>query len=239
MGVSAIIKNGEVTNQTSTTESTEKKSNDSLDKQAFLQLLVAQLQYQDPLEPMDNTEYVSQLATFSELEQMQNMATTTELSRATQLVGNTVTVNSTNETTGVTTEVTGEVEYVYQSGSNVKISIDGTLYDLDDVVKTYSTDYTEAQTLADTWNALYALLPDTTEITAANAADYQNSVQALWTSYSSMTEYQQGFLSETNLKGMVKYINLLGQYGVYIDGATDADNPSIELTDSTTSTTTA
>ena len=35
-----------------------------LDKDAFLQLLVAQMKYQDPLEPTDNTQYVSQLASF-------------------------------------------------------------------------------------------------------------------------------------------------------------------------------
>ena len=228
MSVSAVVSNGKVVNETTATEST-KKSNDTLDKQAFLQLLVAQLQYQDPLEPMDNTEYVAQLAQFSTLEQMQNMATTTELSRATQLVGSTVTVSTTNETTGVTTEVTGEVEYVYQSGSNIKLSIDGTLYDLDDVVKTYSTDYTQANTLAETWEALYGTLPDFSTINASNASQYQQSVQALWTSYSTMTEYQQGFLNSAEITGMVKYINILGQYGVYIDGATSESSPSIEI----------
>ncbi len=45
-----------------------------LDKQAFLQLLVTQMRYQNPLEPMDNKEYVAQLAQFSSLEQMQAMA---------------------------------------------------------------------------------------------------------------------------------------------------------------------
>ncbi len=39
-------------------------------EQQFLQLLVAQLQNQDPLNPMDGTQFVSQLAQFSELEQM-------------------------------------------------------------------------------------------------------------------------------------------------------------------------
>ncbi|MDI3257230.1 MAG: flagellar hook capping FlgD N-terminal domain-containing protein [Kyrpidia sp.] len=45
-----------------------------LDKNAFLQLLVAQLKNQDPLQPMDSTQFISQLAQFSALEQMTNVA---------------------------------------------------------------------------------------------------------------------------------------------------------------------
>ncbi len=55
-------------NQVSTTS-----TNKSLDKDAFLQLLVTQMQYQDPLDPQDNSEYVAQLAQFSSLEQMTNV----------------------------------------------------------------------------------------------------------------------------------------------------------------------
>jgi flagellar basal-body rod modification protein FlgD len=45
-------------------------------EQTFLQLLVAQLKYQDPTNPTDGTQFVSQLAQFSELEQMINANTT-------------------------------------------------------------------------------------------------------------------------------------------------------------------
>lgn len=51
----------------------EKQAGGELGKEAFLQLLVTQMQYQDPLDPQDNAEYIAQLAQFSALEQMTNL----------------------------------------------------------------------------------------------------------------------------------------------------------------------
>lgn len=51
----------------------ERKVGSQLGKDDFLLLLVTQMKYQDPLEPTSNTEYVAQLAQFTELEYMQNM----------------------------------------------------------------------------------------------------------------------------------------------------------------------
>ena len=51
----------------------EKTSEDVLGKDSFLTLLVAQLRHQDPLNPMEGTEFTAQLAQFSSLEQLQNV----------------------------------------------------------------------------------------------------------------------------------------------------------------------
>lgn len=48
-------------------------SSSSLGKDEFLQMLVTQLKYQNPLEPMDNTEFTAQLAQFSSLEELTNI----------------------------------------------------------------------------------------------------------------------------------------------------------------------
>lgn len=48
--------------------------NQDLGKDQFMQLLATQLKHQDPSSPMDNTDFIAQLATFSSLEQMQNMS---------------------------------------------------------------------------------------------------------------------------------------------------------------------
>lgn len=48
-------------------------SGNNMDKEAFLLLLVTQFQYQDPLNPMEDTEFISQMAQFSSLEQMMNL----------------------------------------------------------------------------------------------------------------------------------------------------------------------
>ncbi|MEA3508104.1 MAG: flagellar hook capping FlgD N-terminal domain-containing protein [Synergistota bacterium] len=61
-----------VASETSVAESAAENS--LLDKDAFLEILVAQLANQDPLEPLDQSEFISQMAQFAEVEQAANMA---------------------------------------------------------------------------------------------------------------------------------------------------------------------
>jgi flagellar basal-body rod modification protein FlgD len=68
----------------SETSSSEKVA--SLGKDDFLKLLVAQLQHQDPMSPMDNNEYMGQLAQFSTLEQITNVGEEMKRMRATSQV---------------------------------------------------------------------------------------------------------------------------------------------------------
>lgn len=67
MSVSAI------SSAAATNSSSSSKVGGELGKDEFMRLLVAQLQAQDPLNPMDSSEFISQLAQFSSLEQLQNI----------------------------------------------------------------------------------------------------------------------------------------------------------------------
>ncbi len=64
------------------TEDKKTQSGD-LDKDAFLRLLVTQLQNQDPLNPMEDREFIAQMAQFSSLEQIQNLNKTFESAQTT------------------------------------------------------------------------------------------------------------------------------------------------------------
>ena len=55
------------------TEALTKAATTQLGKEEFLHLLTVQLRYQDPLNPMENTDFIAQMAQFSSLEQLQNM----------------------------------------------------------------------------------------------------------------------------------------------------------------------
>lgn len=86
----------------------------------YMTLLVAQLQYQNPLEPLDNNEMASQLAQFSQLQQLESMNTsfaevlaTTNRSYANSLLGKNVTFYEEDETTGEYNTRTGTVDSVF------------------------------------------------------------------------------------------------------------------------------
>ena len=61
------------TTNSAPTSSTSAPATSALGQDAFMKLLVTQLQHQDPTQPKDDSEFIAQLATFSSLEQLQDM----------------------------------------------------------------------------------------------------------------------------------------------------------------------
>lgn len=84
----------------------------SVDTHTFLKLLVAQLKYQDPLSPQDNTAFVTQLAQMSSMEAMGNINATLKNSQAYDLIGKEIYAEVLDKTTGGITGYNGKVSSI-------------------------------------------------------------------------------------------------------------------------------
>jgi len=108
----------------------------TLDKDAFLQLFVTQLQNQDPTSPQDTSEFIAQMAQFTMLEQLTNMneeiaqlKLSQEMSQASALIGHQVKITSDGN------EISGQVEKVTVTNGVVNVYVSGTAYGLDQVTE--------------------------------------------------------------------------------------------------------
>lgn len=109
-----------------------------LGKDDFLKLLMAQMTNQDPTNPLDNTEFVAQMAQFSTLEQMNNMSNNFEklaslmnTSEAQNTLGRTVEIDLGDTTTRGVVEATTR-------GSHPQVKVNGMYYDMDKILSVYS-----------------------------------------------------------------------------------------------------
>ena len=126
----------------------------------FLQLLCAEMQYQDPLEPTSNTDYVAQMATFSQLEATLSLSESQANANASELVGKQVILKVTSETTGQTTYVDGRVDYVMYQNGEAFLSVNDQLYPASCLDTVADTEYYEGVTLAETLTNMVAALPE-------------------------------------------------------------------------------
>lgn len=117
-------------------QATGTASSTSIKSQDFLNLLTMQLQYQDPTNPMDNSQMLAQEAQFASLESMEQLTSSftsfSSIYQANSLMGQKVEVKVDGSTK------TGTVDYVDFSDSNgASVNIGGTNYPLSSVTKVY------------------------------------------------------------------------------------------------------
>lgn len=169
------------TNNTSSSGSQGIVTNDYLGKDDFLKLLVAQMQNQDPLSPVDNKESIAQLASFSSLEQMNNIAASMDalntsmsffsqqsaITQGSAMIGKWV---SGIDTDGKTV-IEGTVEAVKWLDGDPKLQIrkeDGTLVDLEMGLITLVKEQAPETTVPDT--------DESTDTTGEDASTEDESV---------------------------------------------------------------
>lgn len=113
---------------TATPNQIQRSTGGTLGKDDFLKLFVAQLQHQDPMNPMQDSDMMGQMASFSTLEQITNMASANQTiassltsTSAIGLIGRTVTWTDADKLTH-----TGVVEKVTTTNGKPTLTVDGT-----------------------------------------------------------------------------------------------------------------
>lgn len=238
MALVAPVENGkivETASQTSVKNST-KTSSDGMDKEAFLQLLVAQMKYQDPLEPTSNTEYIAQYAQFSQVEQMQNMSNSMDLQRASALVGKEVYIKTTTSS-GDTKLVQGKVDYVSYENNKAYLYINEQKYSIDDLDSVVDTDYLNAYNKAYNFTVKMNKLPNVNGIDQSDG----ETIDELEKEYNEMNDYEKSFLAKDTVTSLNKYIERMKEIREAAEEAAGKDSESkkedgeTEETDSTES----
>lgn len=199
-----VDENGKIveTDSQASLKNTSKSNNNGMDKDAFLQLLVAQMKYQDPMEPTSNTEFVAQYAQFSQVEQMQNMSGSMDFARASSLVGKEVYVKTTTAD-GDSRLVRGKVDYVVYEGNRAYLSINESLYSLEDLDTVVDKEYQDAYDKALDFTERLNKLPSASRIVDLSYADEIDALQKI---YEEMNDYEKSFVVEENVTKLKEYV---------------------------------
>lgn len=230
MSLVAPVEDGKVVQTTSQSSLSGKVSGaGDMDKDSFLQLLVAQMKYQDPLEPTSNTEYIAQYAQFTQVEQMQNMSASMDLMRASSLVGQEVYMKVTSSTTGETSYVNGKVDYVVMEGGKAYLSINESLYSLDDLDTILDPEYSEAYNKAAELVKAIGKLPS---INNVDTGDF-STIEALNSMYEGMNEYQKSFVSLENTVTLKAYVAKMESLRAALENPETPESPETPETPET------
>lgn len=226
-GIIQEVKDGQIVESTTTSSTSKTENSNDLGYDQFLQILCAEMQYQDPLEPTSNTEYIAQLATFSQLESTLSMQNTIENSSADSLVGKYVIMKTTSSTTGAVSYASGTVDYVLHQNGKTYLSIEDSLYNYEDLDTVADTDYMEAVTIAQDFEDTIAALPSKYQITLAD----KDTIYGIAEAYNSLTTYQKSFISEDALNSFTEKVERLNELVKAAENASGS-----EATDETEST---
>lgn len=194
MAIIAPVENGKVVEDT--TKSAKKDNKNTADKEMFLKLLVAEMQYQDPLEPTSNTDYVKELASFSEIEAVQAVQSQMTTIQANSLVGKYVILLTTG-TSGNQEYVSGKVDYIMtDEEGEMFLSVNEKLYSINDLDSVCDDLYYNAVTGAQEFHMAIESLPNEYALTLAD----EDKLQACRKVLDEMTSYQQQYISPDDVK---------------------------------------
>lgn len=118
-------------------EKQKKMPDNSMGRDQFMKLMLAQLQNQDPTSPMENADMMAQLAQFSSLEAMQAMSSTTSNTQAYNLIGKGIVGYVRDATTGAVTDVVGTVDSAGVEGGKPYVKVGNITVQLENVLQVF------------------------------------------------------------------------------------------------------
>lgn len=214
MSLLAPVVDGKLQTSSTSSESLAKSSNkSSVDSDTFLTLLVAEMQNQDPLEPTSNTEWVSQYATFTQVEQMTEMGESMDLLRANSMIGKEVVMKVTSQSTGETSYKRGTVDYVTVEDGEALLVIDEEKYSISDLDSVASQEYFTAYDLYTEFTSMVDALPSLNFLDKS----YENTVGKVYDLYSNLTDYQKNYIDKYaagHVESYKAYIKKMEQIGI-------------------------
>ena len=185
---------------TTTTSKSASSNGTEYNQEMFLKLLTAEMQYQDPLEPTDNSEYVSQLASFTQIETLQTVQASMESIQANSMVGKVVSLNVNGE------EIMGKVDYVTKDDKKgMMVSVNGELYEMSKIESVVDEEYYTATYLASLLTDAISKLPKAEEVTLKD----EDKVNTAVGYYNAMDAYSLSFVGEEALE---KYNAVISQF---------------------------
>lgn len=210
MAVTANVTNGTLDTKNTTptqnrnTGSTTTSGN-NLGYDDFLKLLSAEMQYQDPLEPTSNTDYVAQMATFSQVEASLAMKESlsssydeTQKNAAMTLVGKEVVVTDKSSDTGY---YSGKVDYVTYKDGKIQLSINEKTYDYSSIYSVSTDEYYDAIVNASTFTSLVSKLPKVENLTTTS----KTALETIRKLYDGLTDYEKQFISASDYSKLQNY----------------------------------
>lgn len=204
----------ETTNSTSKTAS--KNNGTEYNQEMFLKLLTAEMQYQDPLEPTDNSQYVTQLASFTQIETLQTVKSSMESLQANSMVGKVVSLTVDGKT------VEGKVDYVTKDDDDVmKVSVNGNLYDMSKIDSVVDEEYYTAKYLSSLLTDAINALPKAEEVTLKD----EEKIGTATSYFNAMDAYSLSFVSEDLI---TKYNAVVSQFEKLKSAKEAADKESEE-----------
>ena len=141
MGTVSTVDIANNTTRVQAEQAKDRMGSSELGQDAFLQLLITQMKHQDPLNPMNNTEFLSQQAQFTQISELQKLnktlSSTNEMMQASSLIGKQVDLTDPDDGLNI---ISGIVSEARMDSDGTNIVVDGKSYPLNNILSIKEAD---------------------------------------------------------------------------------------------------